>query len=209
MSTVHRLLSAVPAIVLFVSVGQTIAQNSSSAPEGRVAQVSEGATSREVIRPIVLEDDLFTLSFRPSIVFSLRCHYVIHDPCPELEKLLFDEEIPSTLASEGRTAMQEQLRTAEIVESLKELIEQRIREAVQVPGQGGSEPVQESRVDSSRLLLGSLMFAAGGFLSASKNEWPVDEGYVGVGIATVGLGLILKSVWPQLTASGGNMSVEW
>ncbi len=41
------------------------------------------------------------------------------------------------------------------------------------------------------------MFAGGGVLSASKNEWAVDEGWVGVGTAAVGLAFVFKELVPE------------
>lgn len=88
---------------------------------------------------------------------------------------------------------------------------------------GASGGMLIDRIDPERLrqirnertrqfILGAGMMAAGGVLGFTKNEWPVDEGVVGIAIAALGVSLFVEPLtWRDLevrTTSNG-LSLEW
>ena len=239
--TMIRILSAALATaLLFATAEQVCAQSSRRRvePSQRVPDSQTGQsggffeTSPMDSPTIVKQRDLFTLLFRTGIVFKTRCYYVIYDPCPELRYLLKNQDVVSSLAQRSQTLLNSLLEERGIIEQLEELTVERIRENVRIQRNGGGngralEPEavpphehpheHEPRFPSprtSRLLLGTAMFAGGGVLSASKNEWPIDEGVIGVGIAAVGLAFVFKELVPEwrglrIRSSGANMSITW
>ena len=56
------------------------------------------------------------------------------------------------------------------------------------------------------------MMAVGGLVGFSKNEWPVDEGVVGIAVAALGLSLFIEPVtWRDLEVSTttNGFSLAW
>lgn len=226
-------------LLVVVSVEQVCAQSSRrrAVPSQRV-QDQDGRgeffeSSLTDSPPIEKKGGLFTLRFNTGIVFRARCYYVIYDPCPDFSYLLRSLDVVASLAQESRKLMDEMLDQRGIVEELEALTIEQIREDVRKQrGVGLSPPPPPSPPpptlpapapcdcpsppppDGRRLLLGTAMFAGGGVLSASKNDWVVDEGYIGVGIGVAGLVFVLKELVPEwrglrIESSGANMSVSW
>ena len=236
-----RILSAGlgAALLFFASAEHASAQSPRiRVEESQRVQESEGGAAFFETSPIdsptvVKEGDLFTLMFRTGIVFRVRCYYVISDPCPEFSFQLRSLDVASSLAQRSQVLLSRMLDERGIVERLEALTVERIREDVrrQRGGDGpGSPPPPPPPVpphehlheheprfaspNTNRLLLGTAMFAGGGVLSASRNEWAIDEGYIGVGIAAVGLALVFKELVPEwrglrFESSGANLSVAW
>ena len=232
-----RILTAGLAAFLLLSSAQRVDAQSTRLrvqPSERVPASESGEffeTSPTDSPTIVKQGDLFTLLFRTGIVFRTRCYYVIYDPCPELSYLLRNQDVVSSLAQRSQTLLDRLLDERGIIEQLEELTVERIRQDVRRKRNGDApEPPPPKPVpphehpheheppfsppDTTRLLLGTAMFAGGGVLSASKNEWPIDEGYIGVGIAAVGLAFVFKELVPEwrglrIGSSGANMSITW
>lgn len=239
-----RILSAGLAAALLlvvVSVEQVCAQSSRrrAVPSQRVQDQDgrgEFFESSSIDSPTIeKKGGLFTLRFKTGIVFRARCYYVIYDPCPDFSYLLRSLDVVASLAQESRNLMNEMLDEKGIVEELEELITERIREDVKKQRGVGPSPSPSSSPpptpplptpapcncpspppppDGRRLLLGTAMLAGGGVLGTSKNEWVIDEGYVGVGIGVVGLVFVFKELVPEwrglrIESSGANMSVSW
>ena len=158
--------------------------------------------------PIVRDSTrrLFRLEFGTGIVLRATCQHIEYfDPCAELPRLLEETGVAARLAERIRTRLEEKIESESIIQELEESTVEKIRRAARE---------QRSRGLPARYALGALMFAGGGFLSASRNEWAIDEGYIGVAIATVGLGLILKPLIGKWRSAGVNASrtglgVEW
>ncbi len=88
---------------------------------------------------------------------------------------------------------------------------------------GSSEGLLIDRIDPERLrqignertrqfILGAGMMAAGGVVGFTKNEWPVDEGVVGIAIAALGLSLFFEPLtWRDLevNTSSNGLTLEW
>lgn len=237
-----RILSAALATLLFFASAEHASAQSPRirVEESQRVQESEGGaffeTSPIDSPTVVKEGDLFTLMFRTGIVFRVRCYYVISDPCPEFSFQLRSLDVASSLAQRSQVLLSRMLDERGIVERLEALTVERIREDVRrqrgddEPGSGMSGTVSGRPVpphehpheheprfaapNANRLLLGTAMFAGGGVLSASRNEWAIDEGYIGVGIAAVGLALVFKELVPEwrglrFESSGANLSVAW
>ena len=233
-----KILSAgLAAALLFVSAEQVYAQSSRLRvnPSERVPDSERGEsgeffeTSPMDSPTIVKQGDLFTLVFRTGIVFRTRCYHVIYDPCPEFSYLLRNQDVVSSLAQKSQTLMNRLLDERGIIEELEQLTVERIREDVRSqrrnapplsppPPPPHEHPHEhEPRFpppNAHRLLAGMAMFAGGGVLSASKNEWSPDEGWIGVGIAAVGLAFVFKELVPEwrglrIGPSGANMSIAW
>ena len=238
-----RILSAALAaatLLFFASAEQASAQSPRiPVQESQRVQESEGGaffeTSPVDSPTVVRESDLFTLMFRTGIVFRARCYFVISDPCPEFSYQLRNLDVASSLAQRSQVLLSRMLDERRIIEQLEALTVERIREDVKRQRGGCStgcpEPPKLHKTvpphehpheheprfrspDTRWLLLGTGMFAGGGVLSASRNEWAIDEGYIGVGIAAVGLALVFKEMVPEwrglrVESSGANMSVTW
>ena len=149
---------------------------------------------------------LFRLEFGTGIVLRATCQHIQYfDPCAELPSFLEETGVAQRLAERIRRRLEEKIENDRIIEELERSTLEKIRRVARE---------QRSRGIPGRYVLGSLMFAGGGFLSASRNEWPIDEGYIGVAIATVGLGLVLKPLIGKWRGTGVNASrtglgVEW
>lgn len=156
---------------------------------------------------IVRRNDLFTMEFTTGVVFRATCQHIPpFDPCLQFPILLQDE-LASVLAGRTRELMQEMLDSREIIERLEQLTIEKIRERAR-------EQSEIRGPARGAFLLGAVMFAGGGVLSASKNEWKIDEGYVGAAIATAGLYLMLKPLvarWRDgaVNASRTGLAIEW
>lgn len=149
---------------------------------------------------------LFRLEFGTGIVLRATCQHIEYfDPCAELPSFLEETGVAQRLAERIKRRLEEKIENDRIIEELEQSTVEKIRRAARE---------QRSRGIPGRYVLGSVMFAGGGFLSASRNEWAIDEGYIGVAIATVGLGLILKPLigkWrgAGVSASRTGLGVEW
>ena len=149
---------------------------------------------------------LFRLEFGTGIVLRATCQHIQYfDPCAELPSLLEESGAAQRLAERIRRRLEEKIRNDRIIEELEQSTVEKIRRAARE---------QRSKGGPGRYVLGSVMFAGGGFLSVSRNEWPIDEGYIGVAIATVGLGMMLKPLIGRWRGTGVNASrtglgVEW
>lgn len=88
---------------------------------------------------------------------------------------------------------------------------------------GASGGLLIDRIDPERLrqirnertrqfILGAGMMAAGGVVGFTKNEWVVDEGIIGIAIATLGLSLFVEPLtWRDLevrTTTNG-LALQW
>ena len=75
------------------------------------------------------------------------------------------------------------------------------------------ERLRQIRNERTRqFILGAGLMAAGGLVGFSKNEWPVDEGVVGIAIAALGLSLFIEPLtWRDLEVSTttNGLSLEW
>ena len=75
------------------------------------------------------------------------------------------------------------------------------------------ERLRQIRSERTRqYILGAGMMAAGGLVGFSKNEWPVDEGVVGIAVAALGLSLFIEPVtWRDLEVSTttNGFSLAW
>ena len=75
------------------------------------------------------------------------------------------------------------------------------------------ERLRQIRSERTRqYILGAGMMAAGGLVGFSKNEWPVDEGVVGIAVAALGLSLFIEPVtWRDLevSTSTNGFSLAW
>ena len=75
------------------------------------------------------------------------------------------------------------------------------------------ERLRQIRSERTRqFILGAGLMAAGGLVGFSKNEWPVDEGVVGIALGALGLALFIEPVtWRDLevrTTTNG-LSLAW
>ena len=77
------------------------------------------------------------------------------------------------------------------------------------------DPERLRQIRSERMrqyILGAGLMAAGGAVGFTKNEWPVDEGVIGIAIALMGVSLFIEPVtWRDLevrTSSSG-LTLEW
>ena len=173
---------------------------------------------------------LFTMQLRTDISLEGRCYYYLEDPCS-----VFYEEVinyaRNELLSESADLLETMLQERGFGETLRQTVSYEMRKALlEVRRKNGNGPVVTiqppgppeapllpepfPRPDSRRLLLGTLLFAGGGALSASKNEWAIDEGYVGVGIAAFGLAMVFKQLVPEWRGAriglfGTGMSIAW
>ena len=62
-----------------------------------------------------------------------------------------------------------------------------------------------------QFILAGGLIAAGGLVGGSKNEWPVDESVVRIGIGFLGLSLFIDPLsWrdPEVRTTNG-MALEW
>ena len=157
---------------------------------------------------IVRKNDLFTMEFTTGVVFRATCQHIERfDPCLQFPILLQDPELTSVLTGRTRDLLQEMLNDREIIEQLEQLTIEKIRERAREQS-GIQGPARRT------FLLGAVMFAGGGVLSASKNEWKIDEGYVGAAIATTGLYLMLKPLVARwrggtVNASRTGLAIGW
>lgn len=76
-----------------------------------------------------------------------------------------------------------------------------------------AERLRQIRNERTRqLILAAGLIAAGSVVGVSKNEWPVDEGVVGIGIGFLGLSLFIDALsWRDLevrTTTNG-VALEW
>ncbi len=186
---------------------------------------------------------LLDVQLRTDIAVRGSCVYFFEDPSPLLyEEIL--SYARNTLIEESRSMLEEILVDRRFEETLRQSIAYEMRRELLALHRENRDSVPEEVVsedagsdyddnefdvdatwpssppwpfpgpDTRRLLVGSVLFAGGGWLSASKNEWPIDEGYIGVGIAAVGLGLIFRELVPEwrgakLDVSGANLSISW
>ena len=220
------LLAGLAAVLLLASAGQVSAQvvqsqrmeseaEASSEPgitttSPAVATTVDSAfyETRPEGDPIVRENDLFTMEFSTGVVFRATCQHIDDfDPCLQLPGLLSELDVASSLADRTKELLREMLDSREIIERLEQLTVEKIREEARKQS-GISGPA------AGHLLLGATLFAGGGVLSASRNEWIIDEGYIGVAIASVGLGLMLRPLIAKWRSSRVNLSrtglaIEW
>ena len=185
---------------------------------------------------------LFEVQMRTDIAVRGSCVYFFEDPSPRLyEEVL--RYARNTLLAESTRMLEEILVDRQFEETLRQAIAYEMRNELlalhrenrdavpkaRITQYGGSEggdnefgtdgnrlssPWRYPPPDTRRLLIGTVLFGGGGWLSASKNEWPIDEGYIGVGIAAVGLGLVFRELVPEwrgakLGVSGASLSISW
>lgn len=175
---------------------------------------------------------LFVVELRTNVTVAGKCIYYVEDPCPFVEAEIV-EFARNELLAESASLLRSMLEERGFEEKLKQSISDRLRRRLLDRLGDGRPPVETSTTgndgggvavvhdplvfpppDTLRILTGTLLFAGGGVLSASDNEWPIDEGYIGVGIAVVGLGLVFKQLVPEwrgakIRSSGTNLSVSW
>ena len=191
----------------------------------RRERVREDPEASHRLRP----HPLFEVELRTNISIAGKCIYYVEDPCPFAEQLIVDYA-RNELLTESAGLLRSMLAERGFDEKLRQSISYRLRgrlldrlgEGVVPPARLPDErkpdpplpPPAFPRPDARRILTGTLLFAGGGVLSASDNDWPIDEGYIGVGIAVVGLGLVFKQLVPEwrgarIQSSGPNLSIAW
>ena len=108
-----------------------------------------------------------------------RCHYTLEDPCS-------DEINP-------RSELRAQIRHA-----MSMFLQNRGsgRASVATAAQNAPAWTGRPRFSALRLLAGIALLGGGSVLSTTKNDWVVDEGYIGMGIATTGLVMVVKQLVP-------------
>lgn len=203
--------------------------------QGSHFSVASLRTNRDLglIKSIPLHP-LFSVELKTDISLEGRCYYYLADPCSVLQVHILNfarnellqasvDLLTSMLDDRG---FEETLRQSITYELRKGLLELRRNNR-----DGQATPITTNRLpaptespcpcpepfprpDTRRLLTGTLLFAGGGLLSASKNDWIIDEGFIGVGIATYGLGMVLKQLVPEWRGGriawfGTNMSIAW
>ena len=203
--------------------------------EGRGFSVESvrGGQDRGQIQRIVVHP-LFTVELRTDISLEGRCYYYLEEPCSVFftevvnyarnELLLAGTNLLKSMLHDRR--FKDTLRQSTAYEMRKELLELR-RENQDNPGTLSTTgrvlesteprcpcPARFPPPNTGHLAIGTFLFAGGGILSATKNEWPVDEGIVGVGVAAFGLGMVLKQLVPEWRSAkvswfGANASVTW
>ena len=173
---------------------------------------------------------LFTVELRTDISLEGRCYYYLEDPCS-----VFYEEVinyaRNELLSDSADLLESMLEERGFEQTLRQSISYAMRrKLLELRRKNGNRPVvmrspgppesplphpeRYPRPDSRRLLLGTLLFAGGGVLSASKNDWVIDEGYVGVAVAGFGLAMVFKQLVPEWRGAriglfGTGMSIAW
>lgn len=173
---------------------------------------------------------LFVVELRTNVTVAGKCIYYVEDPCPFVEAEIVEfarNELLAESASLLRSMLEERGFEQKLKQSISDRLRRRLldrlgegRPLVETLPSGGGEtnpplpPLVFPPPDALRILTGTLLFAGGGVLSASDNDWPIDEGYIGVGIAAVGLGLVFKQLVPEwrgakIRSSGTNVSVSW
>ena len=149
--------------------------------------------------PVDLESERFqfVINFDAGVVFRATCYHIEYfNPCAALPAILQDTLVAQKIVRETKQKMSELLKAKGILKRLEDTTRDKIRR--------GTRALQRPGVN--RPLVGGVMFAAGGLLAASKNEWAIDEGYIGVAIATVGLGLMLRPLISKWRGGGVNAS---
>ena len=75
------------------------------------------------------------------------------------------------------------------------------------------ERLRQIRNERTRqFILGAGMMAAGGVVGFTKNEWPVDEGVIGIAVAALGVSLFFEPMtWRDLevSTSTNGLTLEW
>ena len=223
-----RILSAgLTAMLLVWSVAEVRAQDEGQLRPEQSSIDRSSVREDPVVSVRIQPHPLFVVELRTNLSLRGTCYYYVEDPCPFVEQEIVDfarnellEESASLLGSMlQETGFEDKLRQSISYRLRQELLALR-RENSHLPLPPPPPPpppcsCQEfRRPDMRRMLLGTLMFAGGGVLSASKNEWAIDEGFVGVGIAAVGLGVVFKQLVPEwrgakISSSGANLSIAW
>ena len=76
-----------------------------------------------------------------------------------------------------------------------------------------AERLRQIRGERTRqLALGAGLIAAGGFVGFTHNEWPVDEGVVGLAIAVIGIAALIEPLtWRDLEVrtSANGLALAW
>ncbi len=173
---------------------------------------------------------LFEVDLSTNLSLSGKGVYYLEDACAYAQAALV-EYARNELLPESRKLLAEMLAERGFEEKLKESISYRLRGRLLdglKRGEAPPDPIDLPPApvapipspprfpppDARRIVTGTLLFAGGGVLSASDNDWPIDEGYIGVGIAIVGLGLVFKQLVPEwrgarIQSSGPNLSIAW
>ena len=87
--------------------------------------------------------------------------------------------------------------------------------ASQAPAPGPIDPERLRQIGSERtrqILLGVGLMAAGGAVGFSKQNWPIEEGVVGIAIGVLGIAAIIEPVtWRGLEfrTSASGLSLAW
>ena len=149
------------------------------------------------------------MDFSTGLVFKATCHHIErYDPC--LRYLLSDPAAQArleSLANMTKDIVNQKLVSEGIMDRLDALIVQKIQKRTQQL-RGARQGIPRAPI------LGAVLFAGGGVLSFSRNEWVIDEGYIGVSVAIVGLGLMLKPLiakWrnSSVNASRTGFGIQW
>lgn len=174
---------------------------------------------------------LFEVDLSTNLSLSGKGVYYLEDACAYAQAALV-EYARNELLPESRKLLEEMLVERGFNQKLKQSISDRLRERLLdrfAEGVAPPPPPPPSLLpplplppppltfpppDARWIATGTLLFAGGGVLSASDNDWPIDEGYIGVGIAVVGLGLVFKQLVPEwrgarIQSSGPNLSIAW
>lgn len=234
-----RILSAGLAALLPVLAAAEVGAQTAGQPAGDEGWIEPRPCTIHVERVRVEPEELrfkphplFEVDLSTNLSLSGKGVYYLEDACAYAQAALV-EYARNELLPESRKLLEEMLAERRFDEKLKESISYRLRERLLdglrrgeappapapppplPPPPPPSPPVwQFPPPDARWMVTGTLLFAGGGVLSASDNEWPIDEGYIGVGIAVVGLGLVFKELVPEwrgakIRSSGPNLSVSW
>ena len=85
----------------------------------------------------------------------------------------------------------------------------------QSPAPGPIDPERLRQISSERtrqFLLGAGLIAAGGAVGFSKQNWPVEEGAIGIALAALGVAAIIEPVtWQglEVRTSASGLALAW
>ena len=85
----------------------------------------------------------------------------------------------------------------------------------QAPAPGPIDPERLRQISSERtrqFLLGAGLIAAGGAVGFSKQNWPVEEGLIGIALAALGVAAIIEPVtWQglEVRTSASGLALAW